>query len=207
MTTWAEQERAALADALEQLGPDAPTLCDGWTTKEMAAHVYVREHRPDASLGVLPLGPLSSYTERVMRSVLRTLGYDELVRRLRTPSPWVRLGNIDALINTTEFFIHTEDVRRPNGLALRDHPEEFERAIWRRASKQARLSFRRVDARVRLIPTVGDPVESGSGEVVEVRGLPSELLLLEFNRKDAARVDMTGATTAVDKLRSARLGL
>src|SRR3954466_14958729 len=100
MTTWAQQERAALADVLEHLGPDAPTLCEGWTTKEMAAHVYVREHRPDASLGVLPLGPLSSYTERVMRSVLRAHGYDELVRRLRTPSGWVKLGNIDALINT-----------------------------------------------------------------------------------------------------------
>jgi uncharacterized protein (TIGR03085 family) len=207
MTTWAQQERMALADVLEQLGPDAPTLCDGWTTKDLAAHVYVREHRPDASLGVLPLGPLSAYTNRVMDSTLRTLGYDEIVRRLRSVPPWLRLGNVDALINTVEYFVHTEDVRRPNNLPLRDLPEDFERAIWRRGSKQARISFRRVDARVRLIPTVGDPVEVGSGELVEVRGLPSELLLLEFNRKDAARVDMTGATTAVDKVRSAKLGL
>lgn len=197
----------ALADVLEQLGPDAPTLCDGWTTKDLAAHVYVREHRPDASLGVLPLGPLSAYTNRVMDSTLRTLGYDEIVRRLRSVPPWLRLGNVDALINTVEYFVHTEDVRRPNNLPLRDLPEDFERAVWRRGSKQARISFRRVDARVRLIPTVGDPVEVGSGELVEVRGLPSELLLLEFNRKDAARVDMTGATTAVDKVRSAKLGL
>jgi uncharacterized protein (TIGR03085 family) len=207
VTTWAQQERVALADVLEQLGPDAPTLCDGWTTKELAAHVYVREHRPDASLGVLPLGPLSAYTDRVMRGTLRTMGYDEIVRRLRTAPPWLRLGNVDALINTAEFFIHTEDARRPNNLPLRELPADFERAIWRRGSKQARISFRRVDARVRLIPTVGDPVEVGSGELVEIRGLPSELLLLEFNRKDAARVDMTGATTAVDKVRNAKLGL
>ena len=207
MTTWAELERAALADALEQLGPDAPTLCEGWTTKELAAHVYVREHRPDASLGVLPLGPLTAYTDRVMRSTLRTMGYDEIVQRLRTVPPWLRIGSLDRLINTVEYFIHTEDVRRPNKLPYRDHPQAFEEAIWRRASKQARIAFRRVDARVRLIPTVGDPVEVGSGELVEVRGLPSELLLLEFNRKDAARVDMTGAATAVDKLQNARLGL
>jgi uncharacterized protein (TIGR03085 family) len=207
VTSWAQQQRAALADALEQLGPDAPTLCEGWTTADMAAHCYVREHRPDASLGVLPLGPLSSYTERVMRSTLRTMGYDEIVRRLRTVPPWLRIGGVDALINTTEYFIHTEDVRRPNNLPVRDLPEEFERAIWRRGSKQARISFRRADVRVRLVPTVGDPVEVGSGELVEVRGLPSELLLLEFNRKDAARVDMSGASTAIDKLRGARLGL
>jgi uncharacterized protein (TIGR03085 family) len=207
VASWAVHERAALVDALTELGPDAPTLCDGWQTKDMAAHVYVRERRPDAALGVLPLGPLSAYTNRVMASTLRTLGYDELVRRIRHVPAHLRVGSLDSLINTVEYFVHTEDVRRPNALPARDLPDDFERTIWRRLSKQARLSFRRVDARLTLVPTVGDPVDVGSGEPLEIHGRPSELMLLAFNRKDAAKVDLVGSSSAVDKLRTATLGL
>jgi len=205
--TWAEHERAALCDVLEQLGPDAPTLCEGWETKHLAAHCYVRERRPDASIGVLPLGPLSAYTDRVMTSTLRTLGYDEIVRRLRVVPVHLRLGPLDSLINTVEYFVHTEDVRRPNRLGPRDMPDEFEKTIWRRMSMQGRMSFRKVNARITLVPTVGDPVSFGSGEDLEVRGRPSEILLLAFNRKDDAKVELVGSASAVDKVRSAKLGL
>ena len=207
MTSWAAHERAALVDALEELGPDAPTLCDGWATKDMAAHVYVREHRPDAALGVLPLGPLSAYTERVMARVLRTHGYDGLLRRLRQPALIVRVTHLDEAINTAEFFIHTEDVRRPNKLPEREMPEEFERKISGRLRQQGRLSFRRVNARVRLVPTVGEPAEFGSGPLVEVHGRPSELLLLAFNRKADAKVEYSGDADAIDALQNAQLGL
>src|SRR4051794_23761461 len=115
MTSWAAHERAALVDALADVGPDAPTLCEGWTAYHLAAHIYVRERRPDAALGVLPLGPLSAYTERVMASVMRAPPYDELLTRLRSVPPLLRALHIDELINTVEFFVHTEDVRRPNG--------------------------------------------------------------------------------------------
>jgi uncharacterized protein (TIGR03085 family) len=207
VASWAVHERAALVDVLTQLGPDAPTLCDGWQTKDMAAHVYVRERRPDAAIGVLPLGPLSAYTNRVMASTLRTLGYDEVVRRMAHVPPHLRVGSLDSLINTVEYFVHTEDVRRPNSLPARDLPDDFERTILRRLSKQARLAFRRVDARITLVPTIGDPVELGSGEPLEIHGRPSELMLLAFNRKDAAKVDLVGSTSAVEKLKSATLGL
>ena len=207
MTSWAEHERAALVAALTELGPDAPTLCEGWQTKDMAAHVYVRERRPDAALGVLPLGPLSAYTNRVMASTLRTLGYDEVVRRIGHVPPHLRVGSLDSLINTVEYFVHTEDVRRPNALPARDLPDDFEQTVWRRLSKQARLSFRRVEARVKLVPTIGDPVEIGRGEPLEIHGRPTELMMLAFNRKDAAKVDLVGSTSVVEKLQSATLGL
>jgi hypothetical protein len=86
-------------------------------------------------------------------------------------------------------------------------PADFERAIWARLSRQARMSFRRVPVRVRLEPTVGKPVEVGRGELVEVRGKPSELLMLAFNRKAVARVDYDGSPAAIDALRGARIGL
>lgn len=182
-------------------------MCEGWLTRDMAAHVYVRERRPDAALGVLPLGPVSAYTERVMKSVLASQGYDGILRKLRDVAPILRALHLDEAINTVEFFIHTEDVRRPNKMSDREMPEEFERIVGRRLKQQGRLSFRRVNARVRLVPTVGDPAEFGSGPLVEVHGRPSELLLLAFNRKADAKVEYTGDPEGIDALQNGRLGL
>ena len=208
--TRAAAQRAAFADACSELGPDAPTLCEGWATKDLVAHVYVREHRPDAAPGVLPLGPLSAYTERVMASVLRVHGYDELVRQVRTPPRWLTALHLDDAVNTVEFFVHTEDARRANGRDPRPRDDDLERWVWRRMRRQARMMFRRVPAKVRLVPDSatpigGDAVDVGKGgPTVEVRGAPSEILLLAFNRKEHARVDIRGAR---DALLSARLGL
>jgi uncharacterized protein (TIGR03085 family) len=113
-------------------------------------------------------------------------------------------------MNTGEYFIHTEDVRRPNGLPARQMPEEFERAIWARVSRQARLSFRRADVAVHLHPTVGSPVVVGdrnATEVVEVHGRPSELLLLAYNRTADAVLEFRGDDAAVEKLRGTKFGI
>ena len=205
---WALDERAALVDALEKVGPDAPTLCDGWAARDLAAHVYVRERRPDAALGVLPLGPLSAYTNRVMASVLRVHGYEEILRRLREVAPILRVTRLDEAVNVVEFLIHTEDVRRPNGFPFRSHPDEFEQKIWSRLRRQARLSFGRVPLALRLEPTVGGAVDVGrGGERLTVRGAPSELLMLAFNRKADARVEYDGPADAIETLQRAKIGL
>lgn len=205
MSGLAAAQREAFADVCEQVGPDAPTLCEGWTTKDLVAHVYVREHRPDAAPGVLPLGPWSSYTERVMASTLRVQGFEALVRAVRTAPPWLRLGSVDEAVNTVEFYVHTEDVRRANGLPPRPLDMGLEQWVWRRLRRQARMAFRRVPATVRLVPTVGNPVDVGKGGApVEVRGRPTELLLLAYNRKDVADVEVSGDRQT---LMSAQLGI
>jgi uncharacterized protein (TIGR03085 family) len=206
----AAEHRQAFADACNELGPDAPTLCEGWTTKDLVAHVYVREHRPDAAPGVLPLGPWSAYTGRVMNSVLRVHDYATLVEQVWTPPRWLEVTRLEDAINTVEFSVHAEDVRRANGREPRPTDDRFERWLWRRLRRQAKLMFRRVPAQVRLVPDVGDPVDvgkaarSGDSAAVEVRGKPSEILLLAYNRKEVARVTVVGAR---DALMSARLGL
>jgi uncharacterized protein (TIGR03085 family) len=202
----AGSERIAFADALTAVGADAPTLCEGWQAEDLVAHVYVREHRPDATPGVLPLGPWSAYTERVMRSALRVHGFGALVEAVRTPPPWLRIERVDDAVNTVEMFVHTEDVRRANDLPAREHSDDFEAAIWRRLSRQARLSFRRVPAAVTLEPAIGgDAVTAGKGgPAVTVSGLPTELLLLAYNRKENARVTITG--DGADVLRATKFG-
>src|SRR5262245_9679824 len=46
VTSFYRRERAALCDLLDRVGPDRPTLCEGWTTNDLAAHLWVRESDP-----------------------------------------------------------------------------------------------------------------------------------------------------------------
>jgi hypothetical protein len=92
----AQGERRALADLFLELGPDAPTLCEGWRTADLAAHLVVRERRPDAALGIV-LGPLAGHTERVQRAVRDGRPWPDLVALFRDGPPWpFRLGPVDA---------------------------------------------------------------------------------------------------------------
>jgi uncharacterized protein (TIGR03085 family) len=203
MSGRAARQRAAFADACADLGPSAPTLCEGWSTTDLVAHVYVREHRPDAAPGVLPLGPWSAYTERVMKSAARVHGYAELLDQVRTAPIWIR--PFDDALNTVEFFVHTEDARRANGQPPRPMDRELEQFVWNRLRRQARFAFRRVQGGVRLVNDDGDAVNVGGSDVtVEARGPATELLLLSFNRKSAAQVEITGDR---DALLDARIGL
>ena len=54
---WAQSERHALCDLMDEVGPDAPTLCGGWTAAHLAAHLVVRERRPATGPGPPPGQP------------------------------------------------------------------------------------------------------------------------------------------------------
>ena len=47
-----DNERAEMCDLFASVGPDAPTLCEGWNTSDLLAHLLVRERRPDAAAGI-----------------------------------------------------------------------------------------------------------------------------------------------------------
>ena len=64
----ARQERAALVTTMRGVGPEQPTLCGDWTTRDLAAHLVVRERRLDAAPGIL-LPALADYTARVQEQV------------------------------------------------------------------------------------------------------------------------------------------
>ena len=76
-TRHARAERASLCDLLAEVGPDAPTLCEGWTTALLAAHLVVRERRPDGGpgRGVGGAGLLASGDVVLVRLRLLVLGY------------------------------------------------------------------------------------------------------------------------------------
>ena len=106
----AQQERATLCDLLVERGPDAPTLCEGWCTADLAAHLVARERRPDSGPGIV-WPPLAGYTDKVRRAVRDRTPWESLVETVRRGPPLL-LRPFDGPMNTVEFFIHAEDVRR-----------------------------------------------------------------------------------------------
>ncbi|GII76895.1 TIGR03085 family protein [Sphaerisporangium rufum] len=207
----ARAERAALCDLLDRLGPDAPTLCEGWDTADLAAHLVLREHRPDAAGGIA-IKPLAGYTAAVQRR-LKERGFAELVAQVRQGpprfSPYGLLPGLDAAANTLEFFVHHEDVRRAEpGWRPRELPADLQELFWRRLSAGARLLLRRSPVGVVLRHPDGRKIGGRRAEPhVIVTGEPAELLLFVFGRQDHAEVSFEGDPAAVERLRGASLGL
>lgn len=207
MTNHAQAERRALADLLAAVGPDAPTRCAGWTARDLAAHLVLRDRRLDAAPGIV-LAPLAGRAERVRRR-LRDGDYAELVALVRSgPPAWnpLALPALDRAANTVEFFVHHEDVRRgAPGWAPRDLAPDLSAALWAALRGSARVLLRRAPVSAVLETPDGRRVTGGrGGPAVTVHGLPGELLLVAFGRGAAADVTVEGAA---DALLTAPLGV
>ncbi|MFI9025963.1 TIGR03085 family metal-binding protein [Streptomyces sp. NPDC053560] len=210
MSTHAKRERLLLADLLEGAGPEAPTLCEGWTARDLAAHVVVRERRADAA-GGLVLKPLASRMERV-RSEYAAKPYEELIRLIRTGPPRVSpfgLKQIDEASNTVEFFVHAEDVRRAQpDWTPRELSSGFADALWSRIERMARVLGRKAPVGLVLRRPDGRTAVAHRGTpVVTVTGEPGELTLFLFGRQGAAKVELDGDKEAVVRAQETKLGL
>jgi uncharacterized protein (TIGR03085 family) len=209
MSRYAQAERRALADLLLELGPDEPTLCTGWTTRDLAAHLVVRERRPDAAAGIV-FRPLRGWNERV-RARLAGTPYPEIVAQVRRPPWWSPVSNrvLDPVLNTLEFFVHHEDVRRARpGWRTRDLDRDHQEALWRQVSRVARLALRRLRATVVVQgPGYGEVHVGANGPEVRLVGAPGELLMFLTGRQRAARVQVDGPHKLVERLRTGRLGV
>ena len=203
MSTFAQRERLLLADLLEAEGPEAPTLCEGWRTRDLAAHVVVRERRPDAAAAMLikQLGP------RLYKAMeeFAAKPYEELIQLIRTGPPRFspfQLKQIDEASNTIEFYVHTEDVRRAQpDWTPRELDRVFQDALWSRLERAARLMGRGAPTGLVLRRPDGQTVVAHRGTpVVTVTGEPSELLLFSYGRQSAAKVELDGDKDAIAKL-------
>src|SRR5579863_2378657 len=131
MISLAQQEREDFCRLLTDVGPDAPTLCAGWRTADLAAHLVVRERRPDSGPGLV-WPPLAGHTEKVRLAARDRLSWPELVETVRRGPPLL-LRPFDGAMNTVEFFIHVEDVRRAQaGWEPRPLSPEMVEALWTR---------------------------------------------------------------------------
>ena len=85
--TFAQRQRAALIDLMAELGPFAPTMAGDWRVQELAAHLYIREHRLDALPGI-GLDRFAALTERIQRDELHRRGFTGLLDELQRPG-WI----------------------------------------------------------------------------------------------------------------------
>jgi len=219
--TYSREERLALCDLLDATGPDAPTLCAGWLTRDLAAHLVLRERRPDAAAGVLG-GPVAGHTARVQRRLGTRLTYAQLVQAVRDGPPRLSafaLPGMDERLNAVEYFVHHEDVRRGQpDWAPRDLPPGLSALLWARL-KSARLVLRKAPVGIELardggLAGDGDGGGEGTGPyrvtvknarpTVTVIGTPAELTMWAMGRTSAARVSFDGTEAAVGKLRDWR---
>ncbi|MGK5530365.1 TIGR03085 family metal-binding protein [Streptomyces sp. URMC 129] len=210
MSTHAKRERLLLADELEAAGPDAPTLCEGWAARDLAAHLVTRERNLEPLTSAV-VRPLAARAERV-RAETAARPFDELVQLIRTGPPRrspFALKQVDEAANTVEFFVHTEDVRRARpDWEPRTPDPVFDEALWRRLETAARLMGRRSPVGLVLRRPNGQTVVARKGvPVVTVTGEPGELLLFAYGRQGAARVELAGDEDAIAAARTARLGL
>ncbi|HEX6419610.1 MAG TPA: TIGR03085 family metal-binding protein [Acidimicrobiales bacterium] len=204
------RERAALCDLFLELGPEAPTLCAGWATLDLAAHLVVRETDPRAGLAILG-GERFAGLERRLMDGARRQGYERLVERLRSGPPLVpwRLPGLRGLLNTAEWFVHHEDVRRADGRGPRRDRPDLDAGLWPVVRRSAPLMLRKVKgAGVALAaPGHGEVPARGRGPAVRVEGAPPELLLFLYGRRAAAQVEVSGPDEAVAALAAADLGV
>lgn len=182
-------------------GPDARTLCGAWTVRDLAAHLVVRERRPDAAPGIL-LKPFAGYLERVQAKAARK-PFPELLELVRTGPPWWSpLRPVDAVVNLSEMFVHHEDVRRAEpGWQPRELSPADEDQLWSVLRKMAGMAYRKAPVTVELATPDGrrTAVRSASEDVVTLTGKPSELVLHAFGR-DEVRLETSGSPEAVEAL-------
>lgn len=213
MADYSKVERLALCDLFDQVGPDQPTLCDGWTTHDLAVHLYVREADLLAGPGIM-IPSLADTTERRMAQAKAKFSFTEVVDKVRTGPPTFSIYSFPGLghnLNTTEYFIHHEDVRRAiEGFTVRELPAAQQQALWRAVKVGAKTMTRKAPTGLVLRLPDGTesvarkPTEQGS---VTLTGEPAELLLFCFGRQTVAQVELDGDATAVERLRSASFGI
>jgi uncharacterized protein (TIGR03085 family) len=204
-------EREQLADLLDELGADAPTLLEPWTTRDLVSHLVLREHDSLAAPGLVVPGAWARFAERRRRALARQ-EFSWLVATFRSGPPrgFFRIGWVRSFPTLNELFVHHEDVRRANGGGPRTNSPTKDAALWRNVRRARWFLTRR-------LRSAGLELQwAGTNRIVRARrgrstarivGCPGELLLFLFGRQSAADVEIRGPAAAVEAVRHARLGM
>ena len=210
MTQLAASERTALCDLALQVGEGEPTLCAGWTVKDLVIHLLVREGSP-AAIGIA-VSPLSRLTDAASARLGRR-PFTELVERLRGGPPRLSpysIPKVGELANGLEFFVHHEDIRRARPTwSPRELGAETDRLLWSTLRMPGKALTRKAPVGVSIEDSTtgaGTALKKGT-PAVTVKGAPSELVMYLFGRSAQARVELLGPDAAVARLAGTSLGI
>ncbi|HCG56444.1 MULTISPECIES: TIGR03085 family metal-binding protein [Brevibacterium] len=199
MNNLARTERLRLVDAARRAGEDAPTLCEGWTTRDLATHLVIRERHLAAALGIFM--PKFEGKLEAQEQAYASMPYPRLLGLVASPPRWTPGGwpGVESVMNTAEYLVHHEDIRRaaiewiPRRLSL---PEN--RAVWT-ACRTALLPFAaKAEGRVEIVGpgfgqrSAGRHASGSSGRTsgITITGEPVEILLYLMGREEHALVDV-----------------
>src|SRR3954463_12699537 len=204
-------ERARLSDLFDELGPEAPTLLAPWTTRDLVAHLLLREHDHLAGPGLVLPGAWGRFAER-RRRALALSDFTGLVTTLRSGPPpgFFRIGWVRRLASLNEFFVHHEDVRRANGRGPRTNEHAMDEALWHNVTRTPWFLARRLRGAGLELQWAGTAktIRARRGEpTARIAGPPGELLLYLFGRQGAALVEVSGPDPAVEAVRRAWFGM
>jgi uncharacterized protein (TIGR03085 family) len=207
----ARRERAELCELFLELGPDEPTLCGDWTTRDLAAHLVVRERRPDAAIGIV-VSKAAGYTDKVQAGVADT-EWTELVETVRSGPPFwspTRLAKLDELANTVEFFVHLEDVRRAQpAWEPRALDADLVAALYGVLAKMSKRLVKNSPVGIVLEPDDdhGPIVAKQADPSVTVRGPIGELVMFVYGRQTHSRVELFGDDASIEAVNAASFGI
>ena len=210
MPSLARSERQRLCDTALVVGPDAPTLSGEWTVRDLLAHLVVRDSDPVGAPGIV-LPPLAFLTERRMHDVAQA-DFPHLVGRVRRPALWApaRLPQLDKALNTLEFFVHHEDIRRARpGWTQRGLPVGEQKQLWKAIGYAGRGLVRPsgVPVAIRWEETGVETTLRRGEKPVMLTGDPGEITLFLFGRDQVSCLAFDGPAPQVTRLRQAGLGL
>ena len=208
MTSLAKRERVAISQLLRKLGPEAPTLCEGWSSFDLLVHLVSRETRPDAAIGLV-VPALSSYTSKVAQDI-KSRGFENLITEFEQgpkTTSFFALPGVDNLVNSFEFLIHHEDLLRGQpDYSPRNLDEDDKKLIWKRFTQAGKLLMRK--AKVGIIAQSGQgtyTIKSGNS-CVTMKGEVIDLLLFAYGRKAHVNIEFEGEESAIRILKETKFG-
>ena len=195
----ARAERADFADLLDELTPrqwTSPSLCDGWSVRDVAAHTidYLGQSRALLAINMFRSGfNIDRLNARGLRDYVGTPP-EQLANLMRTGTEPSGAGALyGARVALIECLIHQQDVRRALG-EPRTIPEE---------RLGVSLDFARISPviagarRTRGVRLVATDMQWSSGSGPEVHGSAETLSMAMTGRIGAIANDLSGDGMAI----------
>ena len=183
----AADERRDLADLLDDLTPEQwvhPSLCDGWTVRDVVAHLI--SYEGIGYLGVAArlarAGFRPARMNEVRRQAYRDHSPEQLVGILRSHlEPHGFTAAFGGGIGLTDCVIHHQDIRRPLGLPRVVPPDRLVGAL----DFSLRAPVLPTKQNVAGVRVVASDVDWQHGDGPEIHGPGEALLMALAGRADA----------------------